>query len=227
MTENYKKNAENLTKIIAQTTFIFATGSFYLGIVNIQPASASTSCSVVGVRSVPGRLETRETFRATGANRSACNSEIDNSVSRWCNWFPIVEGARCYQDMSTWIISSNDRPRPNPSPAPDPNTVTSSYSRFRLQTRTALHETGGNFAFSVLRNGDLVAIKKSGTGTGKTEVHILSAASNYQSFRFQTGTALEQTGDNWNFGVLPNDDLVAIKSGTGTVKTEVHILTAQ
>jgi hypothetical protein len=108
-----------------------------------------------------------------------------------------------------------------------PPIVVSSYSRFRLQTGTALHETGSNFAFGVLPNGDLVAIKKSGTGSGKTEVHILSASSNYQSFRLQTGTALHETGDNFAFGVLPNGDLVAIKkSGTGSGKTEVHILSA-
>jgi hypothetical protein len=46
--------------------------------------------------------------------------------------------------------------------------------QFRLQTGTALHETGDNFAFSVLPHGDLMAIKKSGTGTKSTEVHILA-----------------------------------------------------
>ena len=106
-------------------------------------------------------------------------------------------------------------------------TAASNYQSFRLQTGTALEQTGDSFAFSVLPNGDLVAIKKSSTGTGKTEVHILTASSNYQSFRLQTGTALEQTGDNFAFGVLPNGDLVGIKkSGTGTGKTEVHILAA-
>jgi hypothetical protein len=109
-----------------------------------------------------------------------------------------------------------------------PQPAASNYQSFRLQTGTALHETGDNFAFGVLPNGDLVTIKKSGTGSGKTEVHILSAASDYQSFRLQTGTALHETGVNFAFGVLPNGDLVAIKkSGTGSGKTEVHILAAQ
>ncbi len=113
------------------------------------------------------------------------------------------------------------------TPSQEPILVASktNYQSFRLQTGTALHETGSNFAFSTLPNGDLVAIKKSGTGTGKTEVHILSAASNYQSFRLQTGTALHETGDTFAFSTLPNGDLVAIKkSGTGTGKTEVHIM---
>jgi hypothetical protein len=109
-----------------------------------------------------------------------------------------------------------------------PNPPASNYRNFQLQTGTALEQTGDNWNFGVLPNGDLVGIKKSGTGTGKAEVHILTAESNYQSFRLQTGTALEPTGDNWNFGVLPNGDLVGIKkSGTGTGKTEVHILAAQ
>jgi hypothetical protein len=114
------------------------------------------------------------------------------------------------------------------SKTPSSQPAASNYQSFRLQTGTALHETADNFAFGVLPNGDLVAIKKSGTGSGKTEVHILSAASNYQSFRLQTGTALHETGGNFDFGVLPNGDLVAIKkSGTGSGKTEVHFLAAQ
>jgi Group XII secretory phospholipase A2 precursor (PLA2G12) len=55
-----------------------------------------------------------------------------------------------------------------------PALAASNYQTFRLQTGTALHQTGGEFAFGVLPNGDVVAIKKSGTGSGKTEVHILS-----------------------------------------------------
>ena len=110
-------------------------------------------------------------------------------------------------------------------------TISSSvYSKnwnFSLQTRTALHETGNNFAFSVLPNADLVAIKKSKTGSNSTEIHILSAASGYKSFRLQTGTALHETGNNFAFSVLPNADLVAIKkSKTGSNSTEIHILSA-
>ncbi|MFN5513995.1 MAG: M12 family metallopeptidase, partial [Cyanobacteriota bacterium] len=63
---------------------------------------------------------------------------------------------------------------------------------FALQVPTVLHQTGDNFAFAFMANGDLMAIKKSGTGSGSTEVHILSAASNYSKFRLQTGTALHQ-----------------------------------
>ena len=103
----------------------------------------------------------------------------------------------------------------------------SNYTKFRLHTGTALHETGDNWSFVALANDDLMAIKRSGTGTNSTEVHILSAASNYTAFRLQTGTALHETGDNWSFVALANDDLMAIKrSGTGTNSTQVHILSA-
>ena len=96
---------------------------------------------------------------------------------------------------------------------------------FSEQTGTALHETGDNFAFGVLPNGDVVAIKKSDTGTKSTEVHILDAKSGYKKFRVQTGTALHETGDNFAFGVLPYGAVVAIKkSDTGTKSTELHVL---
>ncbi|ATB41296.1 peptidase M10 [Cystobacter fuscus] len=103
----------------------------------------------------------------------------------------------------------------------------SNYQSFSMHTGTALGETGGNWAFAVAANRDLVGILKSGTGTHSTEVHILSAASNYQSFSMHTGTALGETGGNWAFAVAANRDLVGIlKSGTGTHSTEVHILSA-
>lgn len=120
MTENHKKNAENLTKIIAQTTFIFATGSVFFGGVNIQPASASTSCSVDGVRGVPGQPEIRIGFRATGKNPSGCESEITNSVYRWCNSFKITGGGYCRGDWSTFRSSGGSNPEPNPSPVSKP-----------------------------------------------------------------------------------------------------------
>ncbi|WP_344020976.1 VCBS repeat-containing protein [Streptomyces luteireticuli] len=111
----------------------------------------------------------------------------------------------------------------------------SNFQRFALQTGTALHETDGTFAFAFTdwdRDGrpDLVAVKKSRTGTGSTEVHILSGASNFQRFILQTGTALHETDDSFDFAVTDWDrdgrpDLVAVKKNrTGTNSTEVHIL---
>lgn len=103
----------------------------------------------------------------------------------------------------------------------------SNYQQFRLQTKTALHETDKRFQFCLARNRDLFAIKKSSTGSNSTEIHVLSAADNYQSFSLHTGTALHETDENFDFVLAANRDLIAIKKrGTGTNSTEVHILSA-
>jgi hypothetical protein len=73
----------------------------------------------------------------------------------------------------------------------------------------------------------LFAIKKNNTGTHSTELHILSAESNYQKFIAQIGTALHETGETFAFAVTPGRKLMAIKEcGTGLKSTEVHILNA-
>ncbi len=106
---------------------------------------------------------------------------------------------------------------------------------FNLQTGTALHETGGNFQLMMGNYDgdqvpDLFAIAKSGTGSRKTEVHVLSGASNYQSFVLQTATTLHEVGENVEMKLTDWDgdgrsDLVAvIKTNTGTASTEVHIM---
>ena len=101
------------------------------------------------------------------------------------------------------------------------------YRQFSLETGTALGPTDDTFAFAVAENRDVFAIKKSGTGTGTTEVHVLSAASGYSQFSLETGTALGPTDDTFAFALAPNRDVVAIKkSGTGTGTTEVHVLSA-
>ena len=105
--------------------------------------------------------------------------------------------------------------------------ASSNYQSFILQTGTALHETGSNFQFTLASNRDLVSIKKSLTDTRSTEVAILSASSNYQAFSLQTGTALHETGDNFEFAFAQNNDLFAIKKNcTDTRSTEVSVLTA-
>ncbi|KAG9196073.1 hypothetical protein G6011_01194 [Alternaria panax] len=77
---------------------------------------------------------------------------------------------------------------------------------------------------------DLVVIKKFQTGTNSTEVHIFSGADKFQRTLLQVGTPLEETYDNWTFGMGKwangkRPDLFAIKkSSTGTNATEVHVL---
>ena len=103
--------------------------------------------------------------------------------------------------------------------------VASGYQQFTLQTGTALPTTDATFEFCLALNRDLFAIKKSGTGTHRTEVHVLSEASGYLNFSAQTGTLLHETDDTFAFDLTTNRDLVAIrKSDTGTNSTEVHII---
>lgn len=107
-------------------------------------------------------------------------------------------------------------------------TAVSNYQSFSTHAITPLGPCGNEWAFAMNHNGDLYAIKQRGTETGTTEVHILSADSNYRSFALQSGTALPETNANFAFAVAHNGDLVAIKKrGTGTHATEVHILSRQ
>ncbi|KFA70136.1 hypothetical protein S40285_10434 [Stachybotrys chlorohalonatus IBT 40285] len=77
---------------------------------------------------------------------------------------------------------------------------------------------------------DLVVIRKNGTGSNSTEVHILSGASNFQKFILQTGTVLPETDETFSFGTGKcgtgcKPDLFAIKkSKISTNRTEVHVL---
>ena len=103
------------------------------------------------------------------------------------------------------------------------------FQSFLLQTKTNLSETDETWKFSLGDyNGDgsldLYCIKKRNTGSKKTEVHILGGKSNYQNFLIQTGTALGEVGDNWDFGVSGKNICCIAKNNTGSHKTEVHIL---
>ena len=101
------------------------------------------------------------------------------------------------------------------------------YHHFRCQSGINLHETGQNFQFALAHNRDLFAIKKSHTSTNSTEVHILTASSNYQTYRLQTGTAMPETDHTSQFLLASNDDLCWIKESiTGSKTTEVHVLSA-
>ena len=77
-------------------------------------------------------------------------------------------------------------------------------------------------------SSDLRLVAMNHTGTGTSEVHILTAASNYKQFSLETGTALEaSTAGQWAFAFAPNADLYAIKlNSTASNHTEVHILSA-
>jgi hypothetical protein len=107
----------------------------------------------------------------------------------------------------------------------------SNYKKFNLQTGTGLHITNENWAFTIDSKDNLVCVLKGPSGSKKTEVHRLSAASNYNKFNLHTATALHYTysaankGD-WDFKMDPQDNLVCILKGptSGSGKTEVHKL---
>ncbi|KAL7914424.1 hypothetical protein GGI35DRAFT_476241 [Trichoderma velutinum] len=118
---------------------------------------------------------------------------------------------------------------------PRSSLVVSNFQEPILQTGTALHNTDDTFGFVMTDwNGDgrpdLVAIKKSSTGSNSTEVHILSGASRFQEFILQRGTALHNTDNTFDFTMTDwngssHPDLIAIKKGnTSSKSTEVHIL---
>lgn len=97
---------------------------------------------------------------------------------------------------------------------------------YRLQTPTALGPTPDTWSFQVFSNGDLVGIQRQGS-KGKTEVHVLTASSNFQRFALQTETALASSDDSWEFVALANRDLLAVRRGGASGKTEVHVLDAE
>jgi len=107
-------------------------------------------------------------------------------------------------------------------------TAASNYKKFDLQTATALHLTDKHWDFVMDSKDNLVCILKGpSTGSKKTEVHRLSAASNYLQFDLQTGTGLGYTGENWAFTMDSKDNLVGILKGpSGAGKTEMHRLSA-
>lgn len=93
-------------------------------------------------------------------------------------------------------------------------------------------ESNQQFEFGMDAKKNLYAIKKYGTGTNSTEVHILSATSingaqPYKAFSLHTGTPLGETDENWQFLIAGNGDLYGIFiNGTASGKIEVHAFSA-
>ncbi|MCO6478842.1 MAG: hypothetical protein J5I94_19565, partial [Phaeodactylibacter sp.] len=100
----------------------------------------------------------------------------------------------------------------------------SNYQEFLLRTGTVLHPTDESFEFLLDAQNNLIAIKKQGTGSNSTEVHILSREHNYQRYVLNTGTALPETDAFHTFLFGPNADLFAIATGKNT--PEVFLLPA-
>src|SRR5262249_38697526 len=113
-----------------------------------------------------------------------------------------------------------------------------SYQSFLLQTGTAITEADtANFTFAVgdfNRDGvpDVFGFKRTNTGTGSLEVHVLDGANLYQVFSLHTGTSISQADAATNFSFALGDfnqdtipDVIGTKfSNTGTGTLEIHIL---
>ncbi len=103
-----------------------------------------------------------------------------------------------------------------------------------VSASTALGPTDDTWRFFLDRNADLVGVKLRGTGSGRIEVHVLSAASNYTQFVLQVATpvAVLPAGAALQFALGPfagsgRPDLWLVQTGgTGTGTTEVHVLSA-
>ncbi|MEV6598625.1 VCBS repeat-containing protein [Actinoplanes sp. NPDC051346] len=111
----------------------------------------------------------------------------------------------------------------------------SGYQRYLLETTTLLGSTDQHQSFSMADwNGDgrldLVAVRKSGTASGKTEVRVLDGASSFQRYLLEAVSALGATDDRHDLSVADWNgdgrlDLVAVqKSDTASRKTEVRVL---
>jgi hypothetical protein len=125
----------------------------------------------------------------------------------------------------------------HPPPPPPPSCAnTSCFQQWLFRNGTGIGEAGSNWVFKLADfdhdgKADLAGILMNQTGSGRTEVHVLSAASNYQQFIVHAATDLGETNANqWQFDFADWDhdgvpDLVGIlMNETGTHTTELHIL---
>lgn len=104
------------------------------------------------------------------------------------------------------------------------------YQEWLPQRATGLHACGDDFAFDMVDwDGggalDLVAIKKWGTGSNHTEVHVFSGESQFQTAIFQVGTALHETDQNWEFAIGGLGDLVAFNKAHSSGYVQMIVLT--
>jgi hypothetical protein len=109
------------------------------------------------------------------------------------------------------------------------------YQTWLLHIATPQGETKDDWSFAVQdynRDGfvDIVGIKKLGTDSKTTEIHILDGSTNYQTWLLHTTTPLGEAGRNFDFSVKDYNsdgilDIFAIKRfNTDTKSTEVHVL---
>ncbi len=145
----------------------------------------------------------------------------DYTVQRMYSYYDDVNGGQP-------CAASSERPLPN---------LRAPYQQFILRTWTPLDAAdAADFDFVVGDyngdgNPDLFCLRKTNTGTGSLEVHVLSHASNYQQLILRTGTPLD-AADAADFDFVVGDyngdgnpDLFCLrKTNTRTGSLEVHVL---
>jgi hypothetical protein len=138
--------------------------------------------------------------------------------------------------LAEWEAEGLLTPGSNPElPAPKPNTPP--YKDYIVHEGTPI---GVNPSATQFLTGDydgdsksdLFQIVTDGTGTNSTEVHVLSAASNYQDYIVHEGTPIGVNPSATQFltgdydGDSKSDLFQIVTDGTGTNSTEVHVLSA-
>jgi hypothetical protein len=109
------------------------------------------------------------------------------------------------------------------------------FQTFLLHVATALGPTGSNWTFQVAdfnHDGapDLIGFVRNTTGSGRTEIHVLSGATQFQTFLLHQATALPYLDASavLRLGAFGGDgafDLYFIPTqNTGSGMTEVHVL---
>lgn len=110
-------------------------------------------------------------------------------------------------------------------------TAASGYTDFRVHSSTALATSypSANARFLVGDGpGDLYLVLHQNTGSRQSELHMLTAASNYQTFSAHARLPKGYTDDSavqWVLGNGPTPDLLAVLlTDTGTKQVEAHTL---
>lgn len=107
------------------------------------------------------------------------------------------------------------------------------WRRFALHVRTALHQVDPQQwqLRTVPVSADLLAVRLSGGGSGRVEVHRLSGASRYQQFTLHRATPMPPVGDGYQVAFADTGhgpDLYLVRAGTpgDGRRVELHVLSA-
>lgn len=90
-------------------------------------------------------------------------------------------------------------------------TATSQYKIFSRNGSTDMHRTDNSYKFLFAPNNDLFVVKKLNTGSGFTELHILSNGNNYSRRDSQLSTGLIQTNEYYFFALTTKKELVIVR----------------